>query len=91
MSDLTEEEREELELDAEMDRMDEAMFGCGPVHDHFPQGNEMRWSDHFLNGRESGAGPDINEHTTAELLSQGYTKAEVAAALRAEADRVENE
>jgi len=82
---------DEEELEAEMDALDEAMFGEGPVYDTFPQGNELRWSDHFLNDRESGAGPNVSDNTPDELISEGFSKHEVAEALRKKADELSNE
>lgn len=77
--------------DEEMDALDEAMFGCGDSSvSHYPCGNELSLGAHFLNGRESGAGPDIDSYTIADCLGQGYTKAEIAEALRKKADEIES-
>jgi hypothetical protein len=81
---------EEEELEAEMDALDEAMFGEA-VYDTFPRGNELNWNDHFLNDRESGAGPNVSDNTPDELISEGFTKHEVAEALRKKADELSNE
>ena len=72
--------------DEDYEALDEALFGEGPVHDTFPQGNELRWSDHFLNDRESGAGPDVLNKTNQQLLDEGFTSEEISEKLRSEAN-----
>ena len=82
---------DDIDVVDEFDYLDDALFGEGPVHDTFPQGNELNWNDHFLNDRESGAGPDVSAKTPAELIAEGFTKHEVAEALRKKADELSNE
>jgi len=85
---MSEEEQLEAEMEAEMDALDEAMFGDGPVYDSFPQGRELEWSDHFLNDRESNAGPNVSDNTPKELLSEGFSEHEVATALIKKAEEL---
>jgi len=80
-----------MDIEDQMDALDDQLFGDNPGEEHYPQGRDLRWEDHFLNGRESGAGPNVRENTPEELLAQGWDKTEVSAALITLADELSNE
>jgi hypothetical protein len=70
-----------MDEEENFDYLDDLLFGDGCTGDHFPVGNELQWDDHFLDGRESGAGPDIENNSFHELIQEGWTRDEVLAAM----------
>ena len=79
----TDEEDEELYM---QDSLDELMFGDGPMGNYYPVDNELRYEDHFLNDRESGAGPNVGDYSIELLLDMGFSEKEIADALRVRAN-----
>lgn len=79
MSASDEEEIDETDEFMDMlDELDEQEHWAG-TQDSFPsQGDKLQWGEVFLNDRESGAGPDVENNSVNELLGMGYSIEEIA-------------